>query len=278
VTKRALNILLSCDDGLYAPGTAALAVGLAQLGTVRAAAPGQPSSGAGHAVTLHSPISATPEVLEGCQKAVAVRGTPADSVKLALAELWPGWAHLAVSGINRGPNVGVNVFYSGTVGAAAEAAVMGLSAVAVSLDVGPDYDFAAAARLVAPVLERLAGLLPFPAGVFFNVNLPATGRPVRGVRLTRHGMSGFREFYRPAGTPGPEGTRSWQVDGDFLVNDPDGSFDAAALSAGYVSVTPLQLDLTVDSWRRPAPARRKDIELLLAALADWEPPKEEAPP
>jgi 5'-nucleotidase len=163
----------------------------------------------------------------------------------------------------------VNVFYSGTVGAAAEAAVFGTSAVAVSLDIGGDFDFAAAALAARPVLERLAALVPFPAGVLFNVNLPAVGRAARGVRLTRHGMSGFREFYRQEGPAGPDGSRRWQVDGDFRAADPDETWDASALAAGYVSVTPMLLDLTADPYRRPAPERDRTVRALLDKLADW---------
>jgi len=232
-----MNILIGCDDGYEAPGFAALAAEAARLGTVRAAATERPSSGIGHAVTLHQPIAAWPVKVPGAERAVAVRGTPADAVKLALAELWPGWAGLVLAGINRGPNVGVNAFYSGTVGAAAEAAVSRVPAVALSLDVSDAYDFAAAGLAARPVLERLAALAPFPAGLFFNVNLPGSQKAVRGVRLTRHGLSGFREFYKPsAPPPGSEltGATYYEVDGEMTVNDPDDWTDAAALAAGYV--------------------------------------------
>jgi 5'-nucleotidase len=266
------RILLSCDDGLGSEGTARLAPELARLGTVRACAPESPSSGAGHAVTLHGPIASLPAELAGCEEAVAVRGTPADSVKLALARLWPGWTDLVVSGINRGPNVGVNVFYSGTVGAAAEAAVFGVPGIAVSLDVSGRFDFGEAALRARPVLERLAALLPFPPGAFFNVNLPASDSPARGVRLTRHGRSGFREYYTPAGADGADaadGVRRWQVEGDFQVGDPDETYDAAALAAGFISVTPMELDLTVDPLRAAPPGRAAGVEALLEKLADW---------
>ncbi len=264
-----LKILLSCDDGLGAEGTLALAGELARLGTVRAAAPARHSSGAGHAVTLHEPVCTVPAELPGCEEAVAVRGTPADAVKLALAQLWPGWADLAVSGINRGPNVGVNVFYSGTVGAAAEAAVMGVPGIAVSQDVSEPYDFGKSARAARPALERLAGLLPFPQGLFFNVNLPSCDEEPRGARLTRHGRSGFREHYEPRGDPGADGTRCWEVRGDFRVGDPDETYDAAALGAGFISVTPMFLDLTADGLRGPPAERTAALRALLEKLADW---------
>jgi 5'-nucleotidase len=285
-----MNILVSCDDGYEAPGFAALAAEAARLGAVRAAATERPASGIGHAVTLHQTIAAWPVEVPLAEQAVAVRGTPADAVKLALAELWPGWAALVLAGINRGPNVGVNVFYSGTVGAAAEAAVSRVSSVAVSLDVSAPPDFPEAAERARPVLERLAGLAPFPAGLFFNVNLPASGRPVRGIRLTRHGLSGFREFYRPCACPAggstssppealsaskgqvPDGACFYSVDGNMEIGDPDEWTDAAALAAGYISVTPMMLDLTAEPCRRREPEQAGRIAEVLAKLADWQRP------
>ena len=267
-----MNILISCDDGFEAEGFAALAAEAARIGTVRACAPEQPSSGTGHAVNLREPVGAWSRALPGAERAVAVRGTPADAVKLALAELWPRWADLVLTGINRGPNVGVNVFYSGTVGAAAEAAVTRASAVALSLDVSDPYDFEAAGLAARPILERLAALVPFPTGLFFNVNLPGSQRAVRGIRLTRHGASGFREFYRPC--PCPEGAAPadacfYRVDGEMVVDDPDGHVDAAALAAGYVSVTPMFLDLTPEPLRRRTPEQAAAVGELLEELSNW---------
>lgn len=270
-----MNILVSCDDGYQAPGFAALAAEAARIGTVRAAATERPASGIGHAVTLHQPVATWPVEVPGAERAVAVRGTPADAVKLALAELWPGWADLVLTGINQGPNVGVNVFYSGTVGAAAEAAVSRVSAVAVSLDITGPWDFAAAAERVRPVLAVLAGLVPFPPGLFFNVNLSGSQKPARGVRLTRHGLSGFREYYRPCPCPPaqpPAGACFYNVDGQMEVHDPDDWTDAAALAAGYVSVTPMFLDLTVEPLRRREPGQAGAIAALLARLGDWRQP------
>ena len=270
-----MKILVSCDDGWDAEGFAALAAEAARLGTVRAAATERPASGIGHAVTLHQPVAAWPVELPGAEKALAVRGTPADAVKLAVAELWPDWADLVLTGINRGPNVGVNAFYSGTVGAAAEAAVAGLPAAALSLDVSEPYDFGAAALAARPVLERLAALAPWAPGLLFNVNLPASRKPVRGIRLTRHGRSGFREYYRPI--PCPEGEAPadacfYRVDGDMEIGDPDEWTDAAALAAGYISVTPMFLDLTAEPLRRREPGQAEALAATLARLGDWAKP------
>lgn len=268
-----MNILISCDDGSEAPGFAALAAEVSRLGTVRASSTERPASGVGHAVTLHQPVGAWPTQLAGTEQAMVVRGTPADSVKLALTHLWPGWADIVFTGINQGPNVGVNIFYSGTAGAAAEAAVSRMSAVAVSLDISAPYDFPAAAERARPVLERLASLAPFPKGMFFNVNLPCSQKPVRGIRLTRQGLSGFREYYRPCqctGVVAPHGACFYRVDGDMIIDDPDDITDATALAAGYISVTPLYLDLTVEPFRRRVPEQAGLIAETISRLADWQ--------
>jgi len=266
-----LNILLSCDDGIKADGTLALAALLAEMGQLRCCAPQQQHSGSGHAVTLHKPISAKPAQVPGCTKAIAVRGTPADSVKLALTELWPGWADVVLSGINSGPNVGVNVFYSGTVGAAAEAALLGVPALAVSLDVTAPFDFKWAAEHARPVLQTLLSLLPFPPGMLFNINIPGAEKEILGPRLTRQGRSGFREYYTPApSTSESPGERAWNIDGDFQVLEPEQSYDAAALAAGWISVTPMNLDLTISPLRKYDGENQADYAEILKALAAWQ--------
>ena len=233
------RILLTNDDGIEAPGLAILVEALAPLGEMRACAPRDQRSGVGHAVTLHAPVSVEPAALAGCEEAVRVDGTPADAVKLALTTLWPGWADLVVSGINPGPNVGVNVFYSGTVAAAAEAAIAGVPGLAISRDLGEegltgkDFEVAAcvARRLAGRVLER-----PLPAGCFLNVNAPVE-EPAPW-RLARHGLSGFRERYAP------DGDGAYEIEGVMHVRDGETDTDAAVLAVGCVAVTPMALDLT----------------------------------
>lgn len=228
------RILLANDDGIDAPGLAALAEALAPLGELRVSAPRAERSGVGHAVSLHDPISAERRELAGCGQALCVEGTPADAVKLALTTLWPGWAGLVVSGINPGPNVGLNVFYSGTVAAAAEGAIYGVPAFAISRDVSGYGSFEVPARVARRLAERVLAR-GLPAGCFLNVNAPA--REPAGWRLARHGLSGFRESYtRQDG--------GYMIDGVMHVRPEETDSDAAALAAGFVSVTPMALDLT----------------------------------
>ena len=123
-----------------------------------------------------------------------------------------------------------------------------------------------------PVLERLAALAPFSPGLFFNVNLPGSQAAPHGIRLTRHGRSGFREFYRPcAPPPGSEltGACYYKVDGEMTVNDPDDWTDAAALAAGYMSVTPMFLDLTPEPLRGRTPDQAAAVGGLLEELSNW---------
>ena len=157
---------------------------------------------------------------------------------------------MVVSGINRGPNVGVNVFYSGTVAAAIEAAVLGLPSVAVSLDYAPVMPFELAAERVTPVvravLEKGLG-----RGYLVNVNVPNVPAGEMGPAvLTRHGRAGFREFYRPgeeAGSRAP-GARRWRIDGEYSTGKGTAESDAVALAEGFVSVTPMEIDLTAKSF------------------------------
>ena len=191
------TILLTNDDGIRAPGLLAMLEALSEWAKVYVVAPDSERSGVGCAVTLTRDLESVPADKPPAAAAWAISGTPADSVKLGVAELLPERADMVVSGINRGPNVGVNVFYSGTVAAAIEAAVLGLPSVAVSLDYAPVMPFELAAERVTPVvravLEKGLG-----RGYLVNVNVPNVPAGEMGPAvLTRHGRAGFREFYRP---------------------------------------------------------------------------------
>jgi len=261
-TERPAELLVTNDDGLAGPGLRVLVEALARLGKVRVAVPREEMSGIGHAVTLHRVLRSAPVEIPPAVAAMYVEGTPADAVKLALTTVFREVPFdLVVSGINRGPNVGVNVHYSGTVGAGLEAVIAGKPAVAVSLDVGPEYDFAPAARIAARLVGQLLARLrraerpPLPL-CLINVNVPnRPERELRGLRLTRQGLSGFAEFYRPAQQAG-----DWEIDGAMQLREESPEYDAIALAQGYVSVTPLGLDLTA----RPADPGPDGWSFLLA--------------
>jgi 5'-nucleotidase len=240
-------ILLTNDDGHIAPGLAAIADALTADGhVVRVAVPDRERSGAGHAVTLHEPLRASRFDFRGLE-AFRLSGTPVDCVKLSTLELWKEQPEIVVSGINLGANVGENVFYSGTVSAAAEAAMNGFPAAALSLDIGkPEFGYASeiGLRIVNAALAH--GL---PEGVFLNINVP--NRPqseIRGLRFTRQGRSGYHEYYMPTSKDRPE-AREFRVDGDMIIREEPIEFDAAALRDGWVSVTPLGLCLDAEKSR-----------------------------
>ena len=252
------TVLLTNDDGIDSPGISAMLGSLAGWSTVYVVAPDSERSGAGCSVTLKSEIESVPVARPPAASAWAITGTPVDAVKLAVAELVPEQIDLVVSGINSGPNVGVNVFYSGTVAAAIEAAVLGLPSVAVSLDFGAEMQYEAAASRASPLIRAaLAGGLT--RGCLVNINLPGGPADKAGPpMLTSHGRAGFREFYRPGGKAArsADGARRWRVEGEYVLGSDGAEMDAVALARGRISVTPMEIDLTAGS--------------LLAGRGEWE--------
>lgn len=244
MSTRQRLVVLTNDDGLDAGGLLELARVLRKFSKTVVVAPSREHSGAGHAVTLREVVRARKVHLDGVENAWAVDGTPADCAKLAIRGLFRDCRPaMLVSGINRGPNVGVNIFYSGTVAAALESAINGVPAVAISKEHGDRLSFREAAELVAGLLRRVLRL-GLPEAHILNVNIP--DRPIaeiKGFRLTRAGMSGFDESYKEL-PPRGRYTRRFVLEGEMRLRDKDGSSDAEALGEGWVSVTPLGLDLT----------------------------------
>src|SRR5262245_37897213 len=193
--KITVQILLTNDDGIYAPGLAALEKELAKLGKVCVVAPATEQSGVGHSITFLSPL-VVKEVFDGeRRRGWAVEGSPADSVKLGIFEFCPQRPDLVVSGINGGLNAGINVLYSGTVAAAIEAAFFGITSVAVSLEFSEHDQFDQAARIargvIAQILERKDA-----AARLYNLNLPTAAMTVpRGVKVVPMGVARYGEHF-----------------------------------------------------------------------------------
>jgi 5'-nucleotidase len=239
-----LTILLTNDDGIYAPGLAALYRELQNLGEVKVVAPESEQSAVGHAISLVTPLRVKEVAINGGVEGWAVSGTPADCVKIAMAELLPTPPSLVVSGINLGPNVGINVLYSGTVSAATEAAILGLRGIAFSLNsYDKNADFPAAARLAREVLAQIRGWAGWANGFCLNVNLPDLPRGgVKGVRVTRQDTGPLVEHFERRVDPRRH-VYYWLAEiNERPATDPD--TDYGALARGYVSVTPLHHDLT----------------------------------
>ncbi len=237
-----MKILLTNDDGINAPGLNALQAQMKKHGEVAIVAPDSERSAVGHAITTVDPLRVVEVKRNGSLYGLAVSGTPADCVKIAVKSLLPWRPDLVISGINQGPNTGMNVIYSGTVSAATEATMLGIPAFAVSLDSFTVREFGPAAEFAA----RLAGIVArkgLPSGVLLNVNIPVLPRSaMRGVRVTRQGMARFsEEFHKRVD---PRGHAYWWLGGELLEMQEDEETDSAALRAGFISVTPLHFDMT----------------------------------
>ncbi|MFQ5429552.1 MAG: 5'/3'-nucleotidase SurE [Phycisphaerae bacterium] len=237
-----MRILLSNDDGIFAPGLMSLYAVLPETAEVEVVAPESVQSGGSHAITIRHPVLWRTVSVADVFQGTSVEGTPADCVKLALNALLPERPDLVVSGINAGLNTGIHVLYSGTVAAAIEAAIQGCPAVAVSLELHRDMDFDAAARIAGRLIDRIleSGLQP---GQVFNINIPELkpGWP-KGVRIEPQSIQSMAE--RIERRADPNGREYYWLDGDFKDIGGESQTDRHALSAGYVCVTPLQFDLT----------------------------------
>jgi 5'-nucleotidase len=239
-----MQILLCNDDGISAPGLIAMARRLTELGDVYVAAPDTERSAASNALTLAHPLRARPVDLAVPVKAAwAISGTPADCAKIALANLMQQTPDLVISGINRGPNLSVDIFYSGTVAAAFEGAFKGIRSFAVSLDnFSADACYEAAADWGLRCVRRLLEL-PIEAGRVYNINIPGIDpRQINGVKITRSGLVDYRENYDHR--VDPYGRSYYWIKGNPEIVDPSPECDIVAVKAGYVSITPLKPDLT----------------------------------
>ncbi len=255
------RILLSNDDGIHAPGLQALAESLAGLGEIVIVAPDRDRSGTGHAITVREDLHVERLELAGRWRAYAVSGTPADCVKLGVLELLESPPDLVVSGINAGANLGIDVFYSGTVAAAFEGMLLGIPSLAISCVTSKESPDFQAARAVAPLLADWMVREMSGSPLLLNVNVPERVRATgpEALRWTRLGLRRrYRDGFAPGtgepGWPQPddrETARRFRLVGDADDGDSDDpTTDAGAVEAGWVSVTPIQLDVTDYGWLR----------------------------
>jgi 5'-nucleotidase len=234
--------LLTNDDGIFAPGLAALERALRRIGDVSVVAPSTEQSGVGHAITFLTPLTAK-EIFEGGRsRGWAVDGSPADAVKLGISEFCPRRPDIVVSGINSGLNAGINVLYSGTVAAAIEGAFFGITSIAVSLEYDEHANFDRAAEIAIDVIRGLLDRRP-PAGSLYNINIPTralAGAPrlrIVPMSTSRYGEA-FERRIDPRGR-----AYYWATNEPPPPPSPHDS-DVTALAAGHVTLTPLDYDLT----------------------------------
>jgi 5'-nucleotidase len=238
-----MRILLTNDDGIYARGLSALYEELSKDADCLIVAPEIEQSAVGHAITLFRPLMVRNATKGGSFLGHAVYGTPADCVKIGIKELAGQTPDMVVSGINRGANCGNNVIYSGTVSAATEASMMGVTAMAVSLDSHRDEaDFSYAARVAGKLVKLLRADASLAGGAF-NVNVPCLPEgEIRGIKVVHQGRGRTIESFSKRVDP-RDNTYYWMT-GEKKPVPRDTQTDTGALAAGYVTLTPLHYDLT----------------------------------
>jgi len=233
------RILVSNDDGILAPGIAALAEACRAAGQVTVVAPDREQSGTSHSLTLHRPLRPQRRHDGSFQ----VDGTPTDCVLLAVGALLPERPEFVFSGVNHGPNMGEDVLYSGTVSAAMEAVTLGIPGVAISLASRQFELLATYQNLLAGLVRRILAVEQFPPTILLNINLPdLPGDQVRGIKVTKLGSRYFSESLTRM--KDPWGKEVYWIGGGEITWTGDAESDHQAVKDGYISITPLHMDLT----------------------------------
>lgn len=250
----AVLILLTNDDGIHAPGLAALERQLRNFGDVYVVAPAHEQSGVSHSITFLSPLICQ-EVFDGPQRrGWAVEGSPADCVKIGVFEFCPRTPDLIVSGINGGLNAGINILYSGTVAAAIEGAFFGITSIAVSLEFDEHAQFDTAAEMAGNVIRQILEKR-VPESRLYNLNIPtaAISKPT-DVQIVPMGIQRYGEHFIKR--KDPKGRDYYWATNDPPPQPGDQETDLTALEKGFVTLTPLQYDMTqyeslrkMDDWK-----------------------------
>ena len=234
-----MNILVTNDDGILAPGLALLADVCRKVANVTVISPDREQSGTSHSLTLHRPLRPARRPDGAWQ----VDGTPTDCVMLAIQALMPERPEFVFSGVNHGPNMGEDVLYSGTVAAAMEAVMLGVPGIGISFAGTRPETLGTYTDLLTHLVERITSAPNFPPETFLNVNLPlvAAGE-VKGIKVTKLGSRVFSESLTRM--KDPWGREIFWIGGGTITWTGDEDSDHAAVREGYLSVTPLHMDLT----------------------------------
>lgn len=234
--------MITNDDGIYAPGILQLYKSLNEIGLVTVVAPLIEKSAVGHAITISDPLRVIEVERDGTFFGYAVNGTPADCVKLGIQCILKDKPDLVVSGINLGPNTATNIIYSGTVSAAAEAVIMGIPAMAVSLTSFTSKDFSYAGKIAYRIAREILkhGL---PEETLLNVNVPSVPEhEINDIIITRQGKGRYQEAFDKRTDPNNR-TYYW-LTGKRMMLDKDPDVDDLAVMHNKVSITPIHYDLT----------------------------------
>lgn len=236
-----MNILVSNDDGILAPGLGVLAEACQTVGTVTVVAPDREQSGTSHSLTMHRPVRPARRP----DGAFQVDGTPTDCVLLALGALLTERPDFVFSGVNHGPNMGEDVLYSGTVAAAMEAVTLGVPGIAISY-AGPTSDLTTLQSyrdLLVRLIGRIVRVKDFPKETLLNINLPPIAADqVRGIKVTQLGSRFFQESLTRMSDPW--GHEIFWIGGGTIHWTGGENSDHRAVADGFISITPLHMDLT----------------------------------
>jgi len=248
------HFLITNDDGVTAPGLLALAQALRQICDVSILAPHRNWSITGHNKTLHKPLRVWSVALADGSEALATDGAPSDCVALATMGLIERPIDMVIAGINNRPNLGDDITYSGTVAAAMEGAIAGLPAIAVSIEEGEAYHWQTAAEAAARIAQKLLQNGGAPAGILFNINAPnLPAEAIKGYQVTRLGQRHYHD--QLIVRQDPMGKPYYWIGGSEPTSVLEPGTDVQALADGFISITPLSLDMTHHSF--------------LATLNDW---------
>lgn len=237
-------ILITNDDGITAPGIRKLIQIAKKIGDVYVVAPNSPQSGMGHAITINTTLHLEEMKLKGgAEHEWACSGTPVDCVKLGIDKVLPKKPDLCLSGINHGSNSSINVIYSGTMSAAVEAAIEGVPAIGFSLcDFSYHADFDAAEDYISLIIKQ-ALKNKLPSGVVLNVNIPKSKKEeIKGIKICRQAKAKWDEEFEER--KDPRGQNYYWLTGEFKNMDEGDDTDEWALANGYISIVPVQFDLT----------------------------------
>ena len=234
-----MNILVTNDDGILAPGLSLLADVCREVGTVTVVAPDREQSGTSQSLTLHRPLRPARRPDGAWQ----IDGTPTDCVMLAIQALMPEGPDFVFSGVNHGPNMGEDVLYSGTVSAAMEAVTLGVPGIGISFAGNQPESMGSYRAMLVQLVRKITSVPSFPPQTLLNINLPgAAASEVRGIQVTKLGSRYFSDSLRRM--TDPWGREIFWIGGGTITWTGTENADHLAVANGYVSVTPLHLDLT----------------------------------
>ena len=240
------KILITNDDGIFAPGIYALWEAMQEVGQTTVVAPDTEQSAVGHAITLSDPLRVEGIHRTGGFEGFAVSGTPADCAKIAIRSLMDKKPDVLVSGINLGANLGNNIIYSGTVSAATEGTMLGIPSVAISINSFNSDEFRGAKETAIKVVHYLINNT-LPSGTLLNVNVPyCPPEEIKGIKVTRQGNQYFQDDFDQR--KDPRGRTYYWMKGKIVDDDQELYYDSKAVCDGYVSITPIHFQMTNESY------------------------------